>query len=96
MRANGHANCTLRLVVVRNDGGMWVGSSPSPSGSDVLALTADSKDWGDSVRLTVQPNARFARRGVCRGQKDSFTWAANLVWAERAQQKGFRRGHSPE
>jgi branched-chain amino acid aminotransferase len=87
VRANGHLNCTLRLVVVRNDGGMWVGSSPSPSGSDVLALTADSKDWGDSVRLTVQPNARFAA-GEFAGAK-ILSWAANLVWAERAQQGGF-------
>jgi branched-chain amino acid aminotransferase len=55
--------------------------------SDVIAFTADSKDWGESVRLTVQPNARFAA-GEFTGAK-ILSWSANLVWAERAQQQGF-------
>jgi branched-chain amino acid aminotransferase len=84
---NGSEDCTLRLVVVRNGGGMWTGASQSGRASDVIALTADSKDWGDSVRLSVQPNARFAA-GEFAGAK-ILSWAANLVWAERAQQQGF-------
>jgi len=87
VRANGSMNCTLRLVVLRNRGGMWQGTTPSGRESDVIALTADSKDWGDSVRLTVQPNARFAA-GEFAGAK-ILSWSANLVWAERAQQQGF-------
>jgi branched-chain amino acid aminotransferase len=84
---NGRANCTLRLVIVRNSGGMWAGPCGSVASSDVIALTADSKDWGDSVRLTVQPNARFAA-GEFAGAK-ILSWGANLVWAERAQRQGF-------
>lgn len=87
VQANGKTNCTLRLVVVRNTGGMWAGPLSAGRESDVIALTADSKDWGDSVRLSVQPNARFSA-GEFTGAK-ILSWAANLVWAERAQQAGF-------
>ncbi len=87
IEVNGRANCTLRLVVVRNKGGMWAGGTPETPESDVIALTADSKDWGRSVRLMVQPNARFAA-GEFAGAK-ILSWGANLVWAERAQQQGF-------
>jgi branched-chain amino acid aminotransferase len=87
VETNGRINCTLRLIVVRNVGGMWSGPSPSGQESDLVAFTADSKDWGDSVRLTVQPNARFAA-GEFTGAK-ILSWSANLVWAERAQQQGF-------
>lgn len=87
LEANGSDNCTLRLVVLRNGGGMWAAGLPSGRESDVIALTADSKDWGDSVRLMVQPNARFAA-GEFAGAK-ILSWAANLVWAERAQRAGF-------
>ena len=43
--ANRAFNSTLRLVIVRNGGGMWAGPSNGRA-SDVIALTADSKDWG--------------------------------------------------
>ncbi len=85
--ANGRANCTLRLVVVRNGGSMWAGALPDGRVSDVIALTADSKDWGDSVRLTVQPNGRFAAGEFAAAK--ILSWGANLVWAERAQRQGF-------
>lgn len=87
VQANRSANCTLRLVVVRNGGGMWAGQLPNNRASDVIALTADSKDWGHSVRLMVQPNARYAANEFA-GAK-ILSWGANLVWAERAQQQGF-------
>ena len=50
VEANQAPNCTLRLVIVRNGGGMWAGPSNGRA-SDVIALTADSKDWGDGVKL---------------------------------------------
>jgi branched-chain amino acid aminotransferase len=84
---NERPDCTLRLIVVRNGGGMWAGPLPAGRESDVIALTADSRDWGDSVRLTVQPNGRFAG-GEFTGAK-VLSWSANLVWAERAQRQGF-------
>ena len=85
--ANGRTDCTLRLIVLRNGGGMWAGPAPGGRVSDVIALTADSKDWGESVRLMVQPNARFAA-GEFAGAK-ILSWGSNLVWAERASQQGF-------
>jgi branched-chain amino acid aminotransferase len=87
VETNGRRNCTLRLIVVRNGGGMWAGALPGGRVSDLIALTADSKDWGESVRLTIEPNARFAA-GEFTGAK-VLSWSANLVWAERAQKQGF-------
>jgi branched-chain amino acid aminotransferase len=88
IEANGHPDCTLRLVVVRNGGGMWEGQLPGGSrASDVIALTADSKKWGESVRLAIQPHARFAANEFA-GAK-ILSWAENLTWAERAHRAGF-------
>ncbi|HJT89123.1 MAG TPA: aminotransferase class IV [Bryobacteraceae bacterium] len=77
---------TLRLVIVRNGGGMWEGP-PAGAASDVIAMTANSKDWGDSVKLGYVPNARHA---ACEftGTK-ILSWAANLTWVERAQARGL-------
>ena len=57
--ANGKPNATLRLVVVRNRGGLWEGPA-NQRGYDLIALTADLKTWGESVRLGVVPQARHA------------------------------------
>ena len=84
--ANHAPGSTLRLAVVRNAGGMWTGPG-SEGDSDVIAMTADSKDWGDSARLMVQPNGRFAA-GEFAGAK-ILSWAHNLTWAERASAAGF-------
>src|ERR1700722_1458743 len=85
--ANGCPNCTLRVVVVRNTGGVWQGPSPAGSAVDVIALTSDTKAWGTSVRLGVQPNARYAAGEFARAK--ILSWAQNLRWAERAQEQGF-------
>ncbi|HKD07019.1 MAG TPA: aminotransferase class IV [Bryobacteraceae bacterium] len=86
IEANGRPDCTLRLVFVRNGGGMWEGPG-SASTTDTIALTADSKRWGESARLSIQPNARFAANEFA-GAK-VLSWAQNLTWAERAQREGF-------
>ena len=86
VEANGSPNCTLRLVVVRNGGGMWAGSSVGRE-SDLLALTAESKDWGHGVKLAYQANGRFAACPFA-GTK-ILSWAANLTWLEAAQWRGF-------
>ena len=83
---NGAPNCTLRLVVVRNGGGLWDGPG-SGLASDTIALTADTRQWGDSVRLGVQPHARYAA-GEFAGAK-ILSWAANLRWAERGHEQGY-------
>src|SRR3954462_8716402 len=40
IEANGARNSTLRLVIVRNGGGMWANPAPDRP-SEVIALTAD-------------------------------------------------------
>jgi len=79
-------DCTMRLVVVRNGGGFWEGPA-SGRASDTIALTADTKRWGASVRLGIQPHARFAAGDFTRAKV--LSWAQNLRWAERAQEQGF-------
>ena len=86
VEANGAHNCTLRLAIVRNGGGMW--ASPSPDRpSDLIALTADSKEWGDGVKLAYQANGRDAACPFA-GTK-ILSWAMNLTWLETAQARGF-------
>jgi branched-chain amino acid aminotransferase len=86
VEANGAANSTLRLCIVRNGGGMWANPSPDRP-SDVVALTADSKEWGEGVKLAYQPNGRHAACPFA-GTK-ILSWAMNLTWLENAQQRGF-------
>ncbi len=84
--ANGAYNSTLRLVIVRNGGGMWAGPSNGRE-SDLVALTADSKNWGDGVKLAYQANGRHASCPFA-GTK-ILSWAMNLTWLETAQNRGF-------
>jgi branched-chain amino acid aminotransferase len=86
VEANGAFNATLRLVIVRNGGGMWAGPSGGRE-SDVIALTADSKEWGDGVKLAYQQNGRHAACNFT-GTK-ILSWAMNLTWLETAQRRGF-------
>lgn len=79
-------NSTLRLVIVRNGGGMWAGPSNGRE-SDLIALTADSKDWGHGVKLAYQANGRHAACPFA-GTK-ILSWAMNLTWLETAQHRGF-------
>jgi branched-chain amino acid aminotransferase len=84
--SNETSDCTLRLVVVRNGGGLWEGPA-SGRESDVIALTAGLKKWGSSVRLGVQSNGRHAASDFARAKM--LSWAPNLRWFERAQEQGL-------
>src|SRR5581483_9456504 len=86
VEANQAYNSTLRLVIVRNCGGMWAGPSNGRE-SDVSALTADSKNWGNGVKLAYQTNGRHASCPFA-GTK-ILSWAMNLTWAETAHNRGF-------
>jgi branched-chain amino acid aminotransferase len=86
VEANGAYNSTLRLAIVRNVGGMWAGP-PTGRESDVIALTADSKDWGRGVRLAYVKNARHA--GCEFAGAKILSWAMNLTWLESAGCRGF-------
>ena len=86
VEANNAVNSTLRLVIVRNGGGMWANPSPERP-SDVIALTADSKEWGEGVKLAYQAQARHAESPFA-GTK-ILSWSMNLTWLEAAQRRGF-------
>jgi len=85
IQANQAYEATLRVAVVRNLGGLWQGPDGRPF--DLIGLTADLTDWGESVRLTVQPQARHAACPLA-GVK-ILSWAFNLTWLEQAQQRGY-------
>jgi branched-chain amino acid aminotransferase len=86
VEANAKTEATLRVVVVRNRGGLWEGPGNTRD-YDVLALTADINDWGESVRLGVVPEARHAANRFA-GTK-ILSWAQNLTWYEEAHLNGF-------
>jgi len=100
IEANHAFQATLRLVVVRNGGGMWEGPSTGRP-SDVIALTANTNQWGSSVGLCYQPEGRHSRSDFSRAK--ILSWAGNLTWHERAHEQGFdecillnERGHVTE
>lgn len=84
--ANGAANATLRVVVVRNRGGIWEGPAVGRDW-DVVAFTAPVNDWPGAVKLGVVANARFAANEFANAKM--LSWAPNLTWNERAHQQGF-------
>jgi branched-chain amino acid aminotransferase len=86
VEANRAGNSTLRVVVVRNHGGLFEGPSIARE-FDVVAFTADVKPWGDAVKLGVAPHARHAASEFA-GTK-YLSWAENLTWYERAQEQGL-------
>jgi branched-chain amino acid aminotransferase len=85
--ANQAFNSTLRVVVVRNRGGMWEGPAAAQREFDVVAFTADVNQWGESVKLGVVPNARHAANEFA-GVK-YLSWSQNLTWYERAHEQGL-------
>lgn len=91
VEANGRPDCTMRVAAVRNRGGFWEGPAApmreAGHATDLIALTADLNRWGETVRLGIQPNARFAANEFS-GAK-ILSWAQNLTWAERAHDAGF-------
>ena len=85
-RVNEAQHSTMRVVVVRNSGGMWSGP-PGGRPFDVIALTADSKEWGAGVKLAYVANARHA--GCPFAGTKILSWAMNLTWVESVQARGF-------
>jgi branched-chain amino acid aminotransferase len=84
--ANQAFNATLRVVVVRNQGGMWEGPSATRA-FDVIAFTADVTKWSETARLGLVPNARHAASEFA-GTK-YLSWSENLTWYERAHEQGL-------
>ena len=86
VEANAAWNATLRVMVVRNRGGMFEGPDLERD-FDVLAFTKDLNPWGNTVRLGVKPNARYAANEFS-GCK-ILSWSQNLTWYEEARQRGL-------
>ena len=86
IEANSAWNATLRVMVVRNRGGMYEGPDQERD-FDVLAFTKDLSEWGTSVRLAVKPHARYSANEFT-GCK-ILSWSENLTWYEEAHQRGF-------
>jgi branched-chain amino acid aminotransferase len=86
VEANAAWNATLRVVVVRNRGGMFEGPDLERD-FDVLAFTKDMNPWGSSVRLALKPHARHAQNEFS-GCK-ILSWSDNLTWYEEARRRGF-------
>jgi branched-chain amino acid aminotransferase len=84
--ANKAFNATLRVAVIRNRGGMFEGPGPMRE-FDVVAFTADVRPWGNTVKLGVIPNARYAASEFA-GTKN-LSWSENLTWYERAHEQGL-------
>lgn len=78
-------NATLRVVVVRNRGGMWEG--PGSREFDTIAFTAEVNEWGQGVRLGLLPQARHAASEFA-GTK-YLSWSENLTRYERARAQGL-------
>jgi branched-chain amino acid aminotransferase len=53
----------------------------------LIAMTTGLANWGDSVRLTVNANGRFAASPYSRTKV--LSWAFNLNWYTEAHERGF-------
>lgn len=84
--ANAAHNGTLRVAIVRNHGGLF--EAPGlVRRFETIAFTTGLRNWGDSVRLALKPDARHGASEF-RGAKIT-AWAGNLAWYEEAHERGF-------
>jgi branched-chain amino acid aminotransferase len=79
-------NATLRVVVVRNRGGLYEGPAITRD-FDVVAFTVDMVRWPETVKLGLIPNGRHAASEFA-GTKYT-SWAENLTRYEMAHQQGL-------
>ncbi len=84
--ANEAEESTLRVCIVRNTGGVF--QSPGlVRSTDLVAFTADLRDWGAGVRLTYIAHGRHGASPFAGAKITS--WAQNLTWYEQAHEDGF-------
>jgi branched-chain amino acid aminotransferase len=86
IEANQAPDATLRLCVVRSEGGFWEGPGAG-NASDLVAFSKDMKGWRESAALGLVEHGRHAA-SMFAGTK-TLSWAHNLTMAETAQQQGF-------
>ena len=87
VEANEAWNATLRVVIVRNRGGMWEGPAAAARPFDLIAFTADVNRWAPAMRLGVIPDGRHAASEFS-GAK-VLSWGDNLTRYERAHEQGL-------
>jgi branched-chain amino acid aminotransferase len=90
--ANHAYDATLRVCIVRNQGGewlkLWTSAAAAEREFDLIAFTGDVKNWGDAgVKLGIIENARYAANEFA-GTK-VLSWSHNLTWFERAHRQGL-------
>ncbi len=86
IEANQAPNATMRVCVVRSEGGFWEGPGAG-NASDLVAFSCDLKGWHESAALGVVEQGRHAASAFA-GTK-TLSWAHNLTMAETAQQQGY-------
>lgn len=86
IQANHAQDSTLRVIILRNKGGMWEGPSIHRP-FDLYAFTTGLKNWGQSVKLGLVPQARHAANHFA-GTK-MLSWSFNLCMYEQAHDDGF-------
>jgi branched-chain amino acid aminotransferase len=85
--ANHAPNATLRVIVIRNRGGMWEGPAAAERAFETIGFTAPLQDWGESVKLGLVRQARHAASEFAGTKYNS--WSENLTRYERAHEAGF-------
>jgi branched-chain amino acid aminotransferase len=84
LEANQAWDATLRIAVVRNQGGVF--DAPNLDREfDLIAFTKPLTAWGPSMRLGLMRDARHAAT-VFRGTK-VLSWCFNLTWNEAARER---------
>lgn len=84
--ANRATEATLRVVSVRNKGGMFEAPGLTRD-AELIAFTADIASWSAGVKLGIVPNARHAASPFA-GTKVT-SWSQNLTWYEMAHDQGL-------
>jgi len=86
VEANGARQATMRVVVVRNRGGMWQGPGIERD-FDLIAFTSPMAEWPGAVRLGIKSAARYSQSEF--SSTKMLSWAQNLVWYEQARERGL-------
>jgi branched-chain amino acid aminotransferase len=92
VEANSAWNATLRVMVVRNRGGMFEGPDQERD-FDVLAFTKDLNPWGAACGWPSRRTPPCANEfSGCK----ILSWSQNLTWYEEAQRARLRRSGAVE
>lgn len=86
IEANQALNSTLRVVAIRNQGGLYTGPGQTRD-FDLIAFTVDCVAWPAAMKLGLVPHGRYAASEFA-GTKYT-SWSENLTRYERAHEQGL-------